>query len=332
VDALSVEVSHNSKRTYATIQDPTGRERGFVIELNPISGKSIETIPTPEGGVWGIFLNDTTGEWEYFKGQSEFATNQLDDAPPPAKVRLRISVARVSIESGAGDAPLKANEERSLRVNNALAGLEQGRLVGMVSEVRKIQGEMARGDRKVFEVNVPKGAGLLVADVRPLGTEQVDADLYLYDCSGEECFLQRTSRSYRPEERVFVQNPKPGHWKVILDAGAAQAGHMRYEYRDFYAVPDAGMIGVLDAPLDRAPGTRWQATIKSWLTRAIGEGRSPAAVLYVQDAIRSSQFGAETITEFYGCETYPFCGSERREMVPLGLKLIALEDVAGSTQ
>ena len=51
-----------------------------------------------------------------------------------------------------------------------------------------------------------------------------DLDLYLFDCSGNECVASRTDGDATDDESVMVQNPAVGKGKVEVDASRAGAG------------------------------------------------------------------------------------------------------------
>lgn len=328
VDALTFEASYSSKLTFLAIQTPTGDRVGFSVGPNTVSGKSVETIAAPAPGVWGVFAYDNTGKQSYFRTQPEFATLQGAGAPPPVKIDLRISAAAVSLAAGSKEGvnaqALQDGEVRKVTVKNTLASLDEAQLVGRIAAVRTTRGRIAQGEQRVFEVDVRVGAEYLVAAVAPTSAEPLDVDLYLFDCTGPKCALVRAARSNRAHERVFVQHPQPGRWRAILDASAAAAGQMQYEYTDFFTVSDAGVIAVADRVGPHAAAAEWQVRIKPWLIDAFLDDRTPAAALFLQDPLRTSMLGAENIRAAYGCKTYPYCGTERRESVPLGLMLVDL--------
>ena len=97
---------------------------------------------------------------------------------------------------------------------------------------------------------------------------------------------------------------------------------MDYEYSDFFTVSDMGAIAVSDRKGPREAATEWQARIKPWLFGSLAGDRTLAAALFVQDPLRTSRLGPEDTSEAFGCKTYPYCGTVRRESAPLGLKLL----------
>jgi hypothetical protein len=324
VDALTFEASYASKATYAWIYNPAGDRIGFGLDVNQVSGKSIETIDSPMPGVWGLFGSDQTGRQAYFRTLPEFATMQDIDAPPSVKMDLRISAAKVSIAAdGSHAGPLRDAEVRTVTVKNSLAALDEAEVVGKIAALRTTRGRITHGEQRVFDIDVRAGAEYLVATVAPTGAERLDADLHLFDCTGKQCMLMRTGRSYRAQERVFVQRPQPGRWRVVLDAAAATSGQMQYEYADFFTVGDAGAISIIDGVGPRATAAEWQVQINPWLLASWAGDRMPVAALFVQDPLRTSKLGAEGGAATF-CKTAPYCGTDRRESVPLGLTLFDL--------
>ncbi|HEY8507671.1 MAG TPA: S8 family serine peptidase, partial [Steroidobacteraceae bacterium] len=73
VEALTVEVSHARRYTQLMIQDPAGQHSGFYLFFNPVTGRSVETIPVPQAGVWGLFLSDRSGRAAWFGADPELA-------------------------------------------------------------------------------------------------------------------------------------------------------------------------------------------------------------------------------------------------------------------
>lgn len=323
VDALRIQMAHNRRWALGLMHDPAGRQQGRTMTVSTVTGKVVETIPTPEAGVWGLFFWDVTGKWEYFKGHMAHANDR--DVPPPVKLRLHISAATVSVSETSATSGEEGDVVHTLNVHNRLASLEQARLVGKPAHVRQVQGQLTRGERQEFDIQMPEGADLLVAEVRAAGGERLNADLYVFDCTSGKCSLVQESRSYRAEERVYVHRPRSGRWKVILDAGFAREARMQYEYRDFYTTNDAGDVSSTDRPVQRAVGAQWEARIKPWIFGTPASERQLALALYVEDAGRTRTTRPETYAENFGCETYPYCDSDLKDVVPLGLTLISLE-------
>lgn len=329
VDALTFEASHTSKVTFLALHNPAGDQMGFIVGLNPVSGKSVETIAEPAAGVWAVFAYDNTGRDAYFRAQPGFATLADEaDAPPPIKVDMRISAAAVTLAAGGNDAMdprvLADGEIHTITARNTMAALEQAQVVGKVASLRSASGQISRGEQRAFDIDVRTGAEYLVASVKPTRTAQLDADLYLFNCTGPKCSLARAARGYGAQERVFVHRPQAGRWRVILDATAADSGKMPYEYSDLFTLDDAGVIAVADRVISRPSVVEWQAQIKPWLIGPFGHDRKPVAALFVLDALRTSMLGAENSVDAFSCKTFPYCGTERRENVPLGLMLLRL--------
>ena len=324
VGAFSVEVSHTNKETALVLQDPAGNSRGFYVTLNPVTGKSIETIPLPEAGVWALFASNFSGRAAWFGAQPDFATHQSAGAPPPVSMSLRVSAAAVSISPDPKAVPLTRDGVLGLSIHNTLGDLEEAAVTGRLAAVRKTEGQLARGEHRMFDIDVPAGVEFLVAEMQATSAEpaDADADLYLFDCTGKRCRLARAGRGYGASERVAVQHPKPGRWRAMLDSSASAAGRMRYRYTDLYTVAEAGVLSVIDPSIGRAAGSSWHARVRPWLTGVIRGERHPAAMLFVHDPVRTTRLDPETFAEAYGCKTYPYCGIDRRESALLGFTLV----------
>jgi len=340
--ALTVEVSHTNRETPLVLQDPSGKNRGFYVQHNPVTGKSIETIPLPEAGVWGLSTYNFSGRGAWFGALANSATHQ--GAAPPVSMSLRVSAAAVSITADAKALPLSGDEVLGVSVSNTLGDLEQAAITGRVAAVRRAEGQLARGEHRMFDIEVPAGVEFLVAEVEGMSAEPAlgraqgtgagpelgqgasltDTDLYLFDCTGKQCLLVRAGRGYGSSERVAVQDPKPGRWRVMLDASTSAAGRVRYRYTDLYTVPEAGVVSVIDPPAGRAAGSAWKARVRPWVTGVTGNERQPAAMLFVHDPVRTSRLDIETSADVFGCKTYPYCGKENRESALLGMTLLDL--------
>ena len=99
---------------------------------------------------------------------------------------------------------------------------------------------------------------------------------------------------------------------------------MHYEYTDLFTVSDAGAIAIPDRASPRSTAAEWQVPIKPWLIGPAWGDRQPAAALFVRDSLHTSMLGPETMRAAYDCKTSPYCGTEQRESVPLGLALVEL--------
>ena len=69
----------------------------------------------------------------------------------------------------------------------------------------------------IYDLHVKPGTKNLVSDIDNVSPVGADLDLYLFDCTTDQCVLRDFSQRDESDERVEVQQPSPGKWKVVVD-------------------------------------------------------------------------------------------------------------------
>ncbi|HEU4797034.1 MAG TPA: PPC domain-containing protein, partial [Pyrinomonadaceae bacterium] len=95
-----------------------------------------------------------------------------------------------------------------------------------------------------FELDVVPGSTRVGASVDAQDGGSSDVDLYLFDCSTGECILRDFSAGSGSSERVAIDSPAPGKWKVIVDRFNAGDRRNSFQYKDYVTHPAFGRIEV----------------------------------------------------------------------------------------
>ncbi|HEX5876446.1 MAG TPA: hypothetical protein VFY60_17490, partial [Pyrinomonadaceae bacterium] len=73
-----------------------------------------------------------------------------------------------------------------------------------------------------YEFDVKPGTKNLVSEMENVSPSGADLDLYLFDCTTGQCMLKDLSQRDNSDERVEVQQPSPGKWKVVVDPASTR--------------------------------------------------------------------------------------------------------------
>lgn len=69
----------------------------------------------------------------------------------------------------------------------------------------------------IYDLDIKPGTKNLVSSIDDVSQSAADLDLYLFDCTTGQCVLKDFSQRDNSEERVEVQEPSAGKWKVVVD-------------------------------------------------------------------------------------------------------------------
>jgi len=131
---------------------------------------------------------------------------------------------------------------------------------------------------------VPDGATLLHVRLATAAVPAADLDLYLYDCTGEQCSLAARSAGMGAVESTWVRDPAPGRWRVVVDAHAvAYPGVVTYDYLDLFTDPGLGAVEVEDTLQRRASGASWTARVLPHATGHRIPGRDAEILIMVRE-------------------------------------------------
>ncbi len=290
VDALKVDVSWGERPvTLGVFRPDTRGQRGEMVQ----GGSGItQVVPNPVAGTWEVRLGDIadtrTFDWEQAK---------KEEPVPPTKATLTVSALAVDVEVVTGDAVVDGGAgggggtgagEHQVWIANRMAAFEGGAVTTAAGSARRGIHRIGALEQDVYEVEVLPGSEALMVrvgalDVRGEGTAgamavaaPVDLDVYVFDCTGDECRAARVDGDPVGDEVVIVHDPAPGTWKVVVDGVGVPEEGATYSYLDVVFNAAYGTVAVIDMPQERASGARWTTTAHGWAAMAAhAQGREP---------------------------------------------------------
>ncbi|MGH7712360.1 MAG: hypothetical protein ACREOG_13810, partial [Gemmatimonadaceae bacterium] len=281
--ALRVDVESTKRRVSVAITRPDTRNVSGLRQPDT-TGKKTYAILDPMPGVWEVRLQDVDDtrlfDWQQAKKQ---------EAVPNTQVTLTVTAiaATVALASdGIGALGEGGSSERhasaDVTLTNRMAAFPGGAIGVALGSARRDRAQLRQTQQRVYEIDVPAGSPTLLARVRGPASSSADLDLYLFDCSGEECVASRADGDALGDEAVLVQNPAAGKWKVVVDAFRADSSGTWFEYEDVVLNPAFGSVAVTDQPKDRAAAATWSTRANAWLAGAMPVGRTPYAGVLLQ--------------------------------------------------
>ena len=293
VTALKIDVSWAERPvTLGVFRPDTRGQRGEMVRSG---GSGItQVVPSPVAGTWEVRLGDIadtrTFDWEQAKKV---------EPVPPTKATLTVSALAVEVEVVTGDAVVDGGAgggvgtgagEHQVWIANRMAAFEGGAVTTAAGSARRGTHRIGAREQDVYEVEVLPGSEALMVTVEALnvrgegagtggamaGEAQVDLDVYVFDCTGDECRAARVDGDPVGDEVVTVRDPAPGMWKVVVDGAGVPAEGATYSYLDVVFNPAYGTVAVIDMPQERASGARWTTTAHGWAAMAAhAPGRAP---------------------------------------------------------
>ena len=275
VDALRVEATWGARPvTLGVFRPDTRGQRGEVVQGGP---GITQVVPNPVAGTWEVRLADIADtrafDWEQAR---------KDEPVPPTKATLTVSALAMDVEVVTGDAEAGAGAHQ-VWLTNRMAAFEGGAVSTPAGSARRGYHRIGAREQDGYEVEVLPGSEALMVRVGAAGpggsgdgAEAVDLDVYVFDCTGDECRAARVDGDPAGDEIVIVRDPAPGTWKVVVDAAAVPEEGTLYAYLDVVFNAAYGTVAVIDMPQERASGARWTTTAHAWAaTAAHAPGREP---------------------------------------------------------
>lgn len=250
--------------------------------------------PTP--GVWEVRLTDIedvrTFDWRA----------SMEGGPvPPTAATITVSALAVDVSptvasasnEGQGDPSLSgvdAAGDAALTLSNRMANFSGRASSYPLGSAHRERAQLQPREQKMFEVDVPAGSDALLAQVGNPSDPKADLDVYVYDCSGKECRIAGAGADVGSDERVLVQHPAKGKWKIVVDAPADDGAATSFDYADVVFNQSFGMVTITDTPAAHDGPSNWTAKAHAWMA-SLPPGREPFAALLLEgDATRTQSF------------------------------------------
>lgn len=222
---------------------------------------AVVLIPNPPSGVYELaLLPSGDAAAVKFAASIRYVDSQLDEEHP------------------------KGNATK-LWMNNIYAPLQQSAVISEVGARRVLQDVAGPDGLRVYNINVGGGStSLRVATSDPKGRARMG--IYLYDCAADSCRLWGSDVFTKTSEKnLVVPSPRAGLWKVVIDAGAADAA---FNYAEIVTNPRFGSGAVAGENVSRRIGARWNQQVSYQVTGAAPFGYHLVGVMDVIDSDREA--------------------------------------------
>ncbi len=270
VSLLEVRASWEDRPVQLSVVRPDTR----AARTRVIQGESGVTrlVDAPAPGVWEIRLADVEDTRSF-----DWEAARTEEPVPPTPVALEVQAlahrAEFSFDrSGTG----------WIQLSNEMAEFKGAARATSLASARREVRTIAQGEQHIYEIEAAEGAEALLAQASADSIH--DIDLYLFDCTEGECEAYRADGDPDSQERLFVERPARGLWKVVVDAAAVR-GEASYAYLDMVLHATHGALSTSDTPQRRAPDARWMVPAHAWVAPgAIAFGRTHWAALQIMGA------------------------------------------------
>ncbi len=282
--ALKIDLSWSEREVSLTVVRPDTRQQRGARTTPQGTRRVTQVVADPMPGVWEVRLTDVadtrTFDWEQAK--------KPEPVPPtPATLTISGLATQLTLLDEGGElvdeGSRSAGATSEVWLTNQMAAFTGGAISTPMGSARHERREIAEKEQQMFEVEVLPGSMALLVRASNLSDPAADIDVYLFDCTGEECRGALADADPVGEESVIVENPAAGKWKIVVDAPTVPGSETTYEYLDVVFNPAYGMVNTTDLPQERSEGARWTAKVHSWIAAAAhAAGRVPYAALRVQ--------------------------------------------------
>lgn len=245
--------------------------------------------PTPPTSAPCAMARPSPGVWEINVANNDMTFDEaVTRAAKPKQVKVTATAMAVDVEAGALAAEgFKAGGAVTfpVRFTNRLGATPSLLASGETGSAYQTARTIAQGAQDIYWITVPSGAGLLRASIHA-ADPRADLDVYLLNCTTLDrratpepdraqggkrpaappppCTPRAKAASLSGDGSVYVADPAPGRWAVVVDAYAVPGGSTTYEYRDGYTHPRFGAMAVSADVSDRSTGGVWSASAHAW--------------------------------------------------------------------
>ncbi len=303
--ALTVDLGWKDRAVSLAVSGPDTRQaRGQVITRG--SGVT-QVIQNPAPGVWEVRLTDVADTRTF-----DWKQARKDEPVPPTPATLTVSALAVEVAmAGSGEATSAKDAAASptpavqdVWITNRMAGFTGGAMTTPMGSARSERRGIANQEQQIFELEVLPGSTALLARASHPSDSQADLDVFVFDCTGEECKAAQVDGDPVGDELVFVKNPAAGTWKVVVDGFSVPSDVTEYDYLDVVLNPAYGMTSTTDLPQDRTEGDRWLAKVNSWTAPAPHEaGRSSFRALLIEGTLDGGSYPVSLLELGRGSES-----------------------------
>jgi hypothetical protein len=308
VTALRVDVEQSAREVAVAIVRPDTRTADAVRTAGGGGGggfggfgggaarRATYTVSDPMPGVWEVRLSDLADVNTFDAMQAE-----SDEPVPPTPVTLTISAIAVDLAVAANGALAQA--ARDVQVTGSMAPFK-GAVAGLpMGAARRERPTVAQNQQLEYELDVPEGAASLLVRVGDTSDPLADLDVYVLNCTGEECRMAETDSDPLGDEVVTVQNPAAGKWKVIVDGAHVPAGRTAFSYLDVIFNPAFGAVNSADVAKEHKAGEPWTAVTHTWIAGGFPAGREPFAAVRLEGELSAGTRFPLGLLELGGAET-----------------------------
>jgi hypothetical protein len=292
VNALRVDVEQSSREVGVAVVRPDTRTANAVRAAAGGGGgrggagggavrRATYVVSDPMPGVWEVRLSDLADVSSFDAMQAE-----KDEPVPPTSATLTVSAIAVDLgapPNGASDGEASTTASpQDLSVTNRMATFTGGVGGLALGAARRERPAIRHGEQLHYEIDVPAGSRSLLVRATDVADAAADLDVYVFDCTGEECRNPQTDSDPVGDEIVTVQNPAAGKWKVVIDGASVPSGNTTFSYLDVVFNPSFGAVNTADLAKEHKTGEQWTAAMHTWLASALPAGRQPFTAVTLQ--------------------------------------------------
>lgn len=265
--ALRVELHQPERGVSLSVSRPDTRQTASIRGAPADTGRAVRIVRDPTPGVWEVRLDDVADT-------RTFDWKQAPKSEPLKPTPATVKVSTIAVDATAADSGGVAEQ---LSFTNRMAGFKGAAESLPFGSARRERPTIREKELQVYEVDVPPGSALLLARASRASDPGADLDVYVFDCTGEECKGAGADGDERGDEVVLVENPAAGAWKVVVDGFSVPSGGTSYDYVDVVFSTAFGSVGVLDEAEQHDTGTTWTAEARLFGPAFLEEGRTPFA-------------------------------------------------------